>query len=253
MMFKVTVITINLNNALGLQKTIQSVFRQTYRNVEYIVIDGGSIDDSIRVVEENKENINYWISEPDSGVYSAMNKGIIYAKGEYFLFLNSGDYFINENVLENIAKEIDGTDLIYGNIKLVESSGKSWIGVYPRKLSIKHFFAGSLPHPATFIKKSLFEKEGSYDEKLKICGDWKFFLNSIVKHKATYKHVEQIISVFNLDGLSSDKGNQLIIAREKEQVILADHPAQLSSFFHARNESSRPRKQTILDRIKNYF
>lgn len=251
--FKISIITVNLNNIVGLEKTIASVLEQTYKNFELVIIDGGSSDGSISVIEKYKEQLSFSLSEPDTGVYNAMNKGIKNASGEYLLFLNSGDYFINENILENVSKEIDGTDLIYGNIKLVEPGGKSWTGVYPDKLSFDHFVTGSLPHPASFIKKSLFEKEGLYDENLKICADWKFFLNAVIKHGATYKRINTTIAVFYLDGLSSGKDSELIIAQEKDQVILANYPAQLSSFLNIRNESLQPRKQTVLDRIKNYM
>lgn len=251
--FKISIITVNLNNIVGLEKTIASVLEQTYKNFELVIIDGRSSDGSVSVIEKHKEQLSFSLSEPDTGVYNAMNKGIKNASGEYLLFLNSGDYFINENILENVSKEIDGTDLIYGNIKLVEPSGKSWTGVYPAKLSFDHFVTGSLPHPASFIKKSLFDKVGLYDENLKICSDWKFFLNAVIMHEASYKRIDETIAVFHLDGLSSGKDSELIIAQEKEQVILANYPAQLSSFFNIRNESLQPRKQTVLDRIKNYL
>lgn len=249
----ITVITINLNNSTGLQKTIQSVLSQTYKNIEYIVIDGGSTDDSVRVIEENKEHISYSISEPDSGVYNAMNKGIQKASGEYLLFLNSGDYFISESIVKTISKQINGIDIVYGNLKLVLPGGKFWIGVYPNKLSFCHFVTGSLPHPASFIKKSLFDKEGLYDENLKICGDWKFFLNAVVKHSATYMRIDQTIAVFHLDGISSGNGSELLIAQEKEQVISENYPSQLNSFLQFRNESIQHRKQKKLERIKKYL
>ena len=185
-MYKFSIITINLNNDAGLQKTTQSVFGQNFKDFEYIVIDGGSKDGSIALIEANKDRLSYWISEVDSGVYNAMNKGIQKATGEYLLFLNSGDYLMHENILAEVATSLDGTELIYGNVFLIENSQKSWIGFYPAKLSFQHFVDGSLPHPCSFIKKSVFDKVGYYDEGLKIVADWKFFLHAICKFNVTF-------------------------------------------------------------------
>ncbi|MDR2910496.1 MAG: glycosyltransferase [Bacteroidales bacterium] len=94
---KLSIITINLNNVAGLQKTIESVVKQTFTDYEYIVIDGGSTDGSADIIKQHANKITYWVSEPDKGIYNAMNKGIRVAKGEYCLFLNSGDWLINSN------------------------------------------------------------------------------------------------------------------------------------------------------------
>jgi len=101
-MFNLSIITVNLNNEVGLSKTIESVQNQTYRDYEYIIIDGGSIDGSLNILNEYSQIFTHWVSEPDSGIYDAMNKGIKFAKGEWIIFMNSGDFFANKNVLENI-------------------------------------------------------------------------------------------------------------------------------------------------------
>ena len=220
-----TIITINLNNAAGLQKTIDSVFEQSLKDLEYIIIDGGSIDGSNDLIKANANKINYWISEKDTGVYNAMNKGIAKATGEYLLFLNSGDYLIDKNILAEVTKELDGTDIVYGNVFLIESAAISWTGVYPGKLSFQHFVDGSLPHPSSFIKKTVFDKVGYYDESLKIVADWKFFINAICRFNVTYKHINKVISVFYLDGLSSLAANQALMQEEKRAVFLSEYPA----------------------------
>ena len=222
-MSKYTIITINLNNTVGLQKTMQSVFQQSFRDVEYIIIDGGSTDGSISYIEANNNKLSYWVSEPDAGVYNAMNKGIKKAAGEYLLFLNSGDHFYTDHILKEIEDKLDGTDIIYGDIFLIESSTKSWTGHYPNKLSFQHFVEGSLPHPASFIKRSLFDQVGFYDESLQICADWKFFLDAICRFNVSYKHIDKTIATFYHDGLSSTGNSAAIIQQEKEGILQRDY------------------------------
>ena len=101
---QLSIITINYNNLAGLQKTFESVFNQTFQDFEYIVIDGGSTDGSKELIEQYHDKIDYWVSEPDSGIYNAMNKGIVRANGEYLQFLNSGDSLLGENILKNVFK-----------------------------------------------------------------------------------------------------------------------------------------------------
>jgi glycosyltransferase involved in cell wall biosynthesis len=220
---KLSIITITRNDAAGLLKTFNSVFTQSFNDFEYIVIDGASTDSSTEIINTHADKISYWISEKDKGVYHAMNKGINKATGEYLLFLNSGDHFIDENILEAISTELDGTEIIYGNILLIASQNKSWTGHYPEKLSFQHFVEGSLPHPGSFIKRTVFDKVGVYDESLKIVADWKFFLDAICRFNVSYKHINKTIAVFYLDGLSSLAKNQALLQEEKRSVFMKDY------------------------------
>ena len=111
---KYSIITVNFNNKEGLRKTIESVIRQSFRDFEYIVIDGGSTDGSADILKEYDAQIDYWVSEPDKGIYNAMNKGIVQAKGEYLNFMNSGDYFYDNQVLQHVADYGYDTDFIVG-------------------------------------------------------------------------------------------------------------------------------------------
>ena len=221
---KLSIITINYNNKIGLQTTFDSVFKQSFSDYEYIVIDGESTDGGQQIIETNADKISYWVSEKDSGVYHAMNKGIAKASGEYILFLNSGDHFISDTILNEVSVALDGTEIVYGNIFLVEDASTSWTGVYPDKLSFQHFIDGSLPHPASFIKKILFDRVGYYDESLQICGDWKFFMDAICRYNVGYKHLDKTIAVFYLDGLSSTADSAQIINTEKESIFQKDYP-----------------------------
>ena len=227
---KLSIITINYNNANGLEKTIRSVINQNYKDFEYIVIDGKSSDGSVEVIEKYASHINYWISEQDAGIYNAMNKGIQQAKGEYLLFINSGDFLAEDADLSKITENITGEDLVYFNLRLFFNTGEIKVKSYPDFLDFKYFSIESLPHPATFIKKQLFLNLGLYDECMKICADWAFFVRAICLGSSTYKHVNESFSVFCLDGMSSDKENQQRIFAEKLAYIELNFKLYVSLF-----------------------
>lgn len=215
---KVSVITVNLNNHLGLKRTLNSVIQQNYGNFEYLVIDGDSSDGSKELIEEFTDKINFWLSEKDTGVYNAMNKGVLNATGDYLIFLNSGDHFSNAQALTNLISNSSNEDLVFGNL-FVQESGRVWTKRYAEKLNFRYFYFESLPHPATLISKKLFETQGLYDTSLKISADWKFFLLAVAKYNCTYKYVDQEISTFYLDGMSSNKANVKILEYERRSTL----------------------------------
>ena len=214
----ISIITVNLNDLEGLKKTIKSVFDQTWQEFEFIVIDGGSTDGSKELIEENKERIDHWVSEPDNGIYNAMNKGIELASGEYLFFLNSGDHFVNPQILENNREFITGYDLIYFDINVVEEAD-TYLRYFPEKLVFSYFTKHTLPHQGTFIKAELFKNVGYYDEKFKIVADWKFFLESICDFNATYHKVDDVLTYHYLDGVSTDPKNWSLIVEERKEVL----------------------------------
>jgi glycosyltransferase involved in cell wall biosynthesis len=220
-MRKLSIITINYNNLDGLQRTVESVVNQTWQELEYIVIDGGSKDGSAEYIESQSEHIDYWVSEPDKGIYNAMNKGIVKATGEYLFFLNSGDHFFSNTVLEENYDKIADYDLIYFNIVNLREKN-SYTITYPEHLSFSFFYLGTLCHQSTFIKKELFDQLGLYDENLKLVSDWKFFILALFKFNCTYLKVNTIISTFYLDGISTDLMNKELLNKEREQVLNAD-------------------------------
>lgn len=198
----ISVVTINKNNRDGLRKTIESVINQTYfDNIEYIIIDGGSTDGSIGVIEEYGDKIAYWVSEPDGGIYSAMNKGVDVSNGEYSIFLNSGDYFCTNYVMQKIALHLD-KDIVYGDEYKIKNENNKYLSKYPDKLDESFFRKTALPHQSSLIRTSLL-KENKYSEEWKLLGDWKFFREMIMEKGATYKHVPIAISCYGLDGVST--------------------------------------------------
>lgn len=213
-MCKISIITINYNNLGGLKTTISSVKKQTWQEFEYIVIDGGSSDGSKEYIENEYQYIDYWVSEKDSGIFNAMNKGINKAKGEYLLFVNSGDHLFDDTVLEKNHISIMEKDLIYFNLQMVRN-GISRITKSPAELSFSDLYTSSLPHPATFIKRELFSKVGMYDESLRIVSDWKFFILALFKFDCSYLKIENTLSTFYLDGISTLEDN----SHERELVL----------------------------------
>ena len=214
----ISIITVNYNDKLGLERTLKSVQSQSYTNFEHIIIDGGSSDGSKQIIESNQSNFSYWISEPDKGIYHAMNKGIKIAKGKYLLFLNSGDHFIDDNSLNNVYSFLKDEDIVYFNIN-VEGENKTYIKKCPKHLTFRYLHENLPAHQATFIKKSLFDELGHYDEHLKIVSDWKFLILAICKHNATYKYVEDTFSTYYRNGLSSLEENQALVKAERKGVL----------------------------------
>jgi glycosyltransferase involved in cell wall biosynthesis len=216
---KLSIITINLNTGEGLKKTFDSVFKQVSTDFEYLVIDGASTDNSVEVIKANADKITYYISEKDGGIFNAMNKGIVKANGDYLLFLNSGDYFYSPESLCNLFKNFNNEDIIYGNLLVNEEDGKQWILDYPGELSFGYFYRSSLPHQAALIKRKLFDTIGLYNEDLKIASDYEFFMNAICMHNCTYRHVNEIISVFCMGGISTNPAYSSLRSKEKSDIL----------------------------------
>jgi glycosyltransferase involved in cell wall biosynthesis len=200
---KLSIITVNRNNAAGLEKTIQSVIHQTYTDFEYIIIDGNSTDVSIEVIKKYNAKINYWVSEPDTGIYNAMNKGIQKAQGEFCLFLNSGDWLISPDSLEkafDIIKKSDDADIYYGNCLNSDYT----FAKMPNKLSIDDLYLQTAPsHQNTFIKRNLFFDHEFYAENYPTVSDSIFFAKELWYYHSKFIYINTIISVYTLGGISS--------------------------------------------------
>jgi glycosyltransferase involved in cell wall biosynthesis len=228
---RLSIITINYNNASGLEKTIRSVLSQSYKDFEYIVIDGGSTDGSKEILEGYSNKIDYWVSEPDSGIYNAMNKGILKANGDYLLFINSGDTLCDNEVLEKVLIDNPDKDLVYGDLHRIFPDGKTDIANMPDHVDINHMFVSTLCHPVTFIKRSLFQKYGLYREDLKIVSDWAFFFKLIAFGRVSQVHLPITIASFKMDGMSSKPENQEIITTETQRVIRESFSCELLNIY----------------------
>lgn len=214
---KYSIISVNYNNREGLRKTIESVIHQTFHDFEYIVIDGGSSDGSAEVLKEYDKDITYWVSEPDHGVYQAMNKGIAKAKGEYINFMNSGDCFYDSKVLEHIANQKPTEDIIVGrDFHYNEKTQKGFATILPPRLSMLTFIHHTLPHQSTFFKRQLFDEE-KFDESMKIASDLKFYIHQICVNGCSIKYIDDIICRREPDGISNTYNEKRLL--EHSQVI----------------------------------
>ena len=225
---KLSIITINLNDASGLEKTIDSVVSQTvFEQIEYIVIDGGSTDGSVAVLEKFSNRLDYWQSGPDRGIYKQMNKGVSKSTGDYLLFLNSGDNLHAPDAIQNIMDYLHGIDFLIGKMVFLATG---LLFETPADLTLLYFMQGSLPHNATFIKREWLEKY-PYDESLRIVSDWKFFVQSFVLGNASYKLIDTIISDFDCNGISSK--NRDLCELEKENALKSLFPPRvLADYRH---------------------
>lgn len=199
---KLSIITINFNDRVGLDKTIQSVTNQTFKDFEYIVIDGASTDGSVDVIKKYADRLTHWVSEPDTGIYNAMNKGTRLAQGEYCLYLNSGDFLAADDVLEKAFSHNFVEDIVSCNC-LDFDERHEWLKVPPRNVSLFTFMGGSLPHPTSFIKRDLLNRLGGYNESYRIMSDWCFFLDATIIHNCSYRTLDVLLSKFNCYGISS--------------------------------------------------
>lgn len=222
-----SIITINYNNLEGLKRTVNSVVSQSFKDFEWIVIDGGSTDGSRELIEQYADRFAYWVSEQDKGIYNAMNKGIKVAKGEYLQFLNSGDWLCDETALDRCFSHHFSADIVYGNLYSAKEGKR--IGDYfqSKDLTFRMLLSSTIMHSATFIRKEIIVKE-LYDESLHIVSDWKFFLRQALKNK-TFEYIDEFVTFFDTTGISATNMDlnsferKKVIREEVSSLILADY------------------------------
>ena len=249
---KLSIITINYNNAAGLKKTLDSVASQTCTDFEHIIVDGASTDESVEMIREYENTLSSrlsplasrlnWISESDTGIYNAMNKGVRMAKGEYTLMLNSGDYLVDENVVEKILPLLESTDIIQGNT-IEDTACKRYRNRGYGKSDIDFFdvMKGYFLHQASFCRRDLFDRYGMFDESYRIIGDTKFFMTSLGVNNASFKYVDVDVANYDTTGISAEKHGQWADRRAKEYRRMRDelYSNRLNSFFEENDKKIR--------------
>ncbi len=267
---KLSIVTINYNNAEGLHRTLESVAAQTYRDIEHVIVDGGSNDESVDIIKEYACTSTHpviWVSEPDKGIYNGMNKGIEIAQGrrvvnalnrselvedknkglrkatgDYVWILNSGDCAAAPDVVERMIFAINSLNInslnvtenvpiLLGNIIHVYPGGKKkrdgvqckvyCVEPQPMDVSMLTFYSGTVPHDAAFVRRELFEKFGYFDEKMKICADWKLYLDMVALSGVQPWYVDIDVVLFDMSGISNTQNERRLAERRAylEQVL----------------------------------
>ena len=231
---KISIITINFNNADGLRKTLDSVAEQTYQEFEHIIVDGGSTDASVDFIRDYERTIAnrqspisiIWSSEPDKGIYDAMNKGVARATGDYLLFLNGGDVMVSNSVICDVYPYLCESDFVIGRTYFSVNGIR--VGQSPllteREMSMYYMYLKGINHQSAFIKRTLL-RERPYDTSVKINADWLFFVQSIIFHSASVKFVNLFFVEFDQTGLSS---NTQAVVEERKEVLQRILPERIS-------------------------
>ena len=234
---RLSIVTINYNNAEGLLRTLASVAAQTYQDIEHIIVDAASTDGSVEIIKEYADKVGYpvsWSSKKDKGVYNGMNIGIQRATGDYIQILNSGDVLAASNVTELMFAALpEGTPIFYGNM-LKSYDGKHIINrdtcgerMYTPE-SFLYFYKGTLNHDCAYIRRDLFDKYGLYNEDMKICSDWEWYVRAIVLggEKTVYTNID--VTIFDMNGVSESYGkNAELIKKERREYLKKILPATI--------------------------
>ena len=205
---KISIITVSYNSQCTIKHTIDSFSSQTYKNKEYILIDGASNDWTLDILDFKKDEIDNFVSEPDCGIYDAMNKGIKAAKGDIVGILNSDDFYYNQDVLSKVAKVFEDTDCdcLYGDLVFVNKVNARKIvrywksGKFEKNLMTKGWM---LPHPTFFVKKEIYQKYGLYNTNLKSAADYEMILRLLHKEKITVEYIPEILIKMRMGGESN--------------------------------------------------
>lgn len=224
---KVTVVTVVFNNVRHIEATIQSVVNQTYPNIEYIIIDGGSTDGTVDLIKKYEDRLAYWVSEPDKGIYDAMNKGIDKATGSWMIFMNSGDRFTNEEVLTTVFSTPQQADILYGDAIMEYPSFQT---IFKKNPLTSMWKRAPFCHQASFIKTNLL-KEWKYDTQYKIGADHDFFFKAYI-HNKTFHYINLPICFF--DGREGATKQNIVLGIREMFNSTLKHKYTFSRWLYAR-------------------
>ena len=221
-----SIITVCRNEAGRIQRTIDSLVLQSDCEYEWIIVDGASTDGTLDLLRRHQPSISQIISEPDNGLYDAMNKGIRAATGEFILFMNAGDTFENRDVVSSFREEAFDADLVVGDVRVLFPDGREQYRESSEKnLDSVLLYWRSLPHQATFIRRTLFEKYGLYDISFKIAADWEFFARVIMRHHVPITAWSHCMAVYTNDGISARLENRKQLRQERYRIRHMHYPA----------------------------
>ena len=235
---KVSIITVVYNGIAHLEQTIKSVINQTYTNIEYIIIDGGSTDGTVELLKKYDERIEYWVSEKDEGIYDAMNKGIAKATGEIVGLINADDWYEVDAVAQVVETFLNShADIVHGAMNIVKENGNSFTKKVA--LDLSHFKKGMLlNHPTTFVKRDVYEIYGSFNTQYKIVADWELML-CLWLTGLSFVGIESTLANFRMGGVSSEHLKKSLM--EKHQVRKAHDLIKIADWYY------------LYDRVKSFL
>jgi glycosyltransferase involved in cell wall biosynthesis len=210
-----SIITVCLNEAASIRATCQSICAQSFEDLEWIVIDGGSTDGTLEILREYEDSIDCLISEQDSGIYNAMNKGAAKASGHYLIFMNGGDRFACSDALL-FASQAQGAQMLYGDVYLGGQS--SDVETHPDVIESGYMLRKMIPHQATFYERATFEAVGGYDESFKIAGDYDLYARLFEVEQISHYHIPHPIAIFDLEGISNGMNFRSLRKQENHQI-----------------------------------
>jgi glycosyltransferase involved in cell wall biosynthesis len=212
-----TVVTVCLNEVTTIRRTCESLCHQSYDDFEWIVIDGQSTDGTLAALDDYASHITQLVSEPDNGIYDAMNKGIARAKGDYLLFLNAGDSLADTKTLETVSQG-PGCDLLFGDLRCISATGEVQVKSFPDMLPRHYLVRNMLPHQASYFHRRVFDKYGGYESRWQIAGDYELFVRLIYRYGISYHHIPEVVAEFHMDGVSSHAAQRQRRRLENHQI-----------------------------------
>ena len=233
---KISIITVCFNSETTIRDTLESIKHQDYTNIEYIIIDGGSTDDTLKILDEYSEMITILVSEQDKGLYDAMNKGIALSNGDVIGILNSDDLYQDSKVINEVMGEFKNNselDILYGNLVYVKSDDtnkviRNWIS----KKYYSQFFENSNvpPHPSLFVRRKVYNEAGLFDLDFKIAADYEFMLRIFKKNNFNSKYLNRLIVRMRLGGASNSSVSSII--NQNKEVLKAWEKNKLKKTFY---------------------
>ena len=210
-----SIITVCRNEEGAIRETFESIVAQKHKDFEWIVIDGASTDGTLEILNEYRSSIRHLVSEPDGGIYNAMNKGAAIAAGEYLIFMNGGDRFADSDALL-FAEQSPRAQMLYGDVYLGDQSGD--VETYPDVVESGYMLRKMIPHQATFYQRATFEAVGGYDESFKIAADYDLYARLFEIERISHHHIPHPIVIFNMGGISNQIESRQLRKRENHRI-----------------------------------
>ena len=214
-MKRFSIITVCLNEAKSIRATCDSICMQSFKDFEWIVIDGASTDGTKELLSEYSSSIHLMVSEPDKGIFNAMNKGASKATGTYIIFMNGGDCFANSEALK-LASQAMGAQMLYGDVYLGNQNGD--LEIYPDVIEPGYMLNRMIPHQSTFYERATFEAFGGYDESFRIAADYDLNARLLEIERVTHYHISHPIAIFDLKGISNSKDFRPLRKQENHRI-----------------------------------